>query len=121
MFCLADCWQFMTIWNSGRDESGKVRDRRTTNAKRYWNAYSSRPAKTSQTIKENLNAYERKLTNYEWKKFEEWTLEIMTHMSGDMYSNMALSEWYLPGYYKQLEYMKNHFYNNTQEDAEEEE
>ncbi|WWR15927.1 type I-C CRISPR-associated protein Cas8c/Csd1 [Lachnospiraceae bacterium JLR.KK008] len=104
-----------------RDESGKVRDRRTTNAKRYWNAYSSRPAKTSQTIKENLNAYERKLTNYEWKKFEEWTLEIMTHMSGDMYSNMALSEWYLPGYYKQLEYMKNHFYNNTQEDAEEEE
>ena len=39
-----------------RDENGKVKEGRTTNAKRYWNAYSSRPARTSKTIRENLIA-----------------------------------------------------------------
>lgn len=92
-----------------RDENGKVKEGRTTNAKRYWNAYSSRPARTSKTIRENLIAYERKLNDYERKKFEEWTGEIMTQFAEGQFDNTALTELYLPGYYQQIEYMKKSF------------
>lgn len=91
------------------DESGRVKERRTTNAKRYWNAYSSRPAKTAKTIRQNLIAYEKKLTDFELMKFEEWTEEIMIHFAEKEYDNTALSEMYLPGYYQQMEYMKKAF------------
>lgn len=96
------------------DENGKVKERRTTNAKRYWNAYSSRPAKTLKTIKQNLVPYEKKLSDYELMKFEEWTGEIMLHLAGDGYSNAALSEMYLPGYYLQMETMKQAFQKKEQ-------
>lgn len=97
-----------------RDEEGKVKERRTTNAKRYWNAYSSRPAKTAKTIRQNLIAYEKKLTDFELKKFEDWTGEIMTHLAENGFDNAALSEMYLPGYYQQIEYMKNTFQKKEQ-------
>ncbi len=93
------------------DENGKVKERRTTNAKRYWNAYSSRPAKTSKTIRENLIAYEKKLNGFELAKFEEWAGEIMSHLAENGFDNAALSEMYLPGYYQQMEYMRNYFKN----------
>lgn len=92
-----------------RDESGKVIERRTTNAKRYWNTYSRRPAKTFETIKQNLVPYERKLSNYMVMKFEEWSGEIMKHLVVAGYSNVALSEMYLPGYYLQMDYMRQEF------------
>lgn len=92
-----------------RDENGKVKEMRTTNAKRYWNAYSSRPAKTSRTIRQNLIAYEKKLSDFELARFEEWTGEIMTRFAENEYDNTALSEMYLPGYYQQMEYMKKAF------------
>lgn len=91
----------------GYDENGKVKEQRTTNAKRYWNAYSSRPAKTLKTIKQNLISYEKKLRDYELKKFEEWTGEIMIHLADKGFDNKPLSELYLPGYYLQMEYMKS--------------
>lgn len=100
------------------DDNGKVKDRRTTNAKRYWNAYSSRPARTSKTIRQNLIAYERKLKEYEQRKFEEWTSEIMTHLAGNGFDNTALSEMYLPGYYQQMEYMKKAFYKKEEQESE---
>lgn len=96
------------------DENGKVKERRTTNAKRYWNAYSSRPAKTFKTIKQNLVAYEKKLSDFELMKFEEWTGEIMEHLAGNGFDNTALSEMYLPGYYQQMEYMKKAFQKKEQ-------
>lgn len=98
-----------------RDENGKVKERRTTNAKRYWNAYSRRPAATFQTLKQNLIAYERKLSSYELMKFEEWTGELMTHFKGDEFNNVALTERYLPGYYLQMEEMKAAFQKKEQE------
>lgn len=96
------------------DENGKVKEMRATNARRYWNAYSSRPAKTAKTIKQNLIAYEKKLKDYELAKFEEWTREIMVHLSENGFDNRALSEFYLPGYYQQMEYMKNSFRKKEQ-------
>ncbi len=96
------------------DENGRVKERRTTNAKRYWNAYSSRPAKTFKTIKQNLVAYEKKLSDFELVKFENWTSEIMSHFAKDEFDNRALSEMYLPGYYQQMEYMKKVFQKKEQ-------
>lgn len=98
-----------------RDDSGRVKEGRMTNAKRYWNAYSSRPARTAKTIRENLISYERKLNGYQMKKFEEWAGEIMAHLAGNGFDNMALSEMYLPGYYQQMEYMKNAFQKKEEE------
>ena len=96
------------------DESGKVKERRTTNAKRYWNAYSSRPAKSFKTIRQNLIAYEKRLNDFELSKFEEWTGEIMAYLSEKGFDNTALSEMYLPGYYQQMEYMKKAFQKREQ-------
>ena len=95
------------------DENGKIKEKRTTNAKRYWNAFSSRPAKTAKTIHQNLISYERKLRDYELKKFEKWTEEIMVRL-GNNFDNTALSELYLPGYYQQMEYMKKAFQKKEQ-------
>lgn len=95
----------------GYDENGKVKEQRATNAKRYWNAYSSRPAKILKTIKQNLISYEKKLRDYELKKFEEWTGEIMIHLADKGFDNRPLSELYLPGYYLQMEYMKSELQN----------
>ena len=98
----------------GYDENGKRKEGRPTNAKRYWNAYSSRPAKTSKTIKQNLIPYEKRLSDFELRKFEEWTGEIMTHLAGEGFNNKPLSEMYLPGYYLQTERMKESFHKKEQ-------
>lgn len=92
---------------------------RTTNVKRYWNAFSSRPSRTFKTIKQNMIPYEKKLSDFKLKKFEQWTEEIMSHLSVNGFDNKPLSEMYLPGYYKQMEYMKEAFYKK--EDSTEKE
>ena len=102
-----------------RDENGKVVESRTTNAKRYWNAYSSRPATTAKTIQQNLIAYEKKLNGFQQKKFEEWISEIMAHFTVENFNNMPLSEFYLPGYYQQMEYMKKELWNKGTAENEE--
>lgn len=94
----------------GYDENGKPKEGRTTNAKRYWNVYSSRPAKTLKTIKQNLIPYEKRLSDFELRRFEEWTGEIMAYLAGEGFDNKPLSEMYLPGYYLQIEYMKDAFH-----------
>lgn len=95
-------------------ENGVYKEQRATNAKRYWNAFSSRPAKTSQTIRQNLISYEKKLSDFEQKKFDDWTREIMVDLAENGYDNAALSEMYLPGYYLQMEEMKNSFKKKEQ-------
>lgn len=103
----------------GYDENGKVKERRTTNARRYWNAYSRRPGRTAKTIKENLISYARKLKDYELMKFEDWEREIMIHFSEKEFQDSTpLSELYLPGYYQQMEYMKKAFQKKTENEEE---
>lgn len=91
-----------------RDENGKLVEIRTTNAKRYWNAFSSRPFKTYKTISENLRSYERKLNGIENKLFADWTSELMEYLAQiNGFDSNALSEMYLPGYYLQMSFMKS--------------
>lgn len=98
------------------DENGRVKEQRTTNARRYWNAFSRRPARTAKTIFENLTPYEKRLKAFEQMKFEEWTGEIMSHLAENGFGNdnTSLSELYLPGYYQQMEYMKTAFRKKEQ-------
>lgn len=104
-----------------RDEKGKIKEGRMTNAKRYWNAFSSRPARTAKTIKQNLMAYTKRLNGYKLAKFEEWTGEIMVHLAECGFDNTALTEWYLPGYYQQMENMKKDFRKKEDKGEEEDE
>lgn len=104
-----------------KDENGKMKEARMTNAKRYWNAYSSRPAMTANTIKQNLIAYEKKLAGYELARFENWMGEIMVRLSESGFNNMALSERYLPGYYLQMEEMKKAFQKKKDQGGEDDE
>ena len=97
-----------------KDENGNRKESRTTNAKRYWNAFSSRPAKTAKTIQQNLIAYEKKLNDFEQMKFENWEREIMIRLANNGFDNTALSEFYLPGYYLQMEEMKQVFQKKEQ-------
>ena len=86
-----------------------------------WNAYSSRPARTAKTIRENLLAYERRLRPYELKRFEDWSGELLARLGGNGFDNTALSEMYLPAYYQQMKYMKEAFHKKEiQEDENQE-
>lgn len=99
------------------DEEGnykKGQEQRTTNAKRYWNAYSSRPRKTLKIIHERMLVYEEKLNDFTRKKFESWIGEIMLCLAENGFDNTALSEMYLPGYYLQMEEMKHFFKKKEQ-------
>ena len=99
------------------DENGKVKEQRTTNAKRYWNAYSSRPARTLKAIRQNLVPYEKKLKDYNRKRFEDWAGGIMMRMDRNIYDNTPLSELYLPAYYQQMEWMKNEYWKKGEQES----
>ena len=95
-----------------KDENGKTVKIRQTNAKRYWNAYSRRPAVTFKILYENLIPYRSKLSAYEEQYFEECFQKIMDCLSENRYNNHALTENYLPAYYMQMKEMKEHFFPN---------
>ena len=99
------------------DENGKVKEQRTTNAKRYWNAYSSRPARTLKAIRQNLVPYEKKLKDYNRKRFEDWAGGIMMRMDRNIYDNTPLSELYLHAYYQQMEWMKNEYWKKGEQES----
>ncbi len=101
-----------------RDEKGKIKEQRQTNAKRYWNAYSMRPAATLKTLRENLVPYMKKLTGYEIRYFENCMEELMVMLADNGYDNRALSELYLPGYYLEKKQMEDYFKNNKKEKGE---
>lgn len=99
-----------------KDKNGNVVEQRMTNAKRYWNVYSRRPAQTFQTIRENLISYEKKLSSYEQRYFNECMKKLNVLLASAGFDNRALTEFYLPGYYLQMEEMQNYFKNNNKEE-----
>lgn len=90
-------------------------DIRMTNAKRYWNAYTKRPAKTYATIKGKVMPYLKKMSSGSVAYFESISQEILALMdAGDFKDNM-LSELYLPGYYCQREEIRRYKGKNENE------
>ena len=84
-----------------------------TNAKRYWNSFSMRPATTLKTLQSNLVPYRRKLNSYQEYCFDQWIEQIMVQLAENGYDNRALSENYLPGYYLQMKMMRERFSSRT--------
>ena len=95
-----------------KEERGK----RVTNAKRYWNVFSSRPFQTWQVIEERLQPYLDKLGNYS-TVYEKRVQEIMDKMDRAAFEdNSKLSPSYLLGYHHYMSYM----YKSNAENKEEE-
>lgn len=110
LLAILECMEERAMFE--KDENGKTVKIRQTNAKRYWNAYSRRPAVTFKILYENLIPYRSKLSAYEEQYFEECFQKIMDCLSENRYNNHALTENYLPAYYMQMKEMKEHFFPN---------
>ena len=73
------------------------RGKRITNAKRYWNRFSSRPYQTWQVIEERLRPYLDKLGGSYYQKMLN---ELMSEFSiEDFSSDQKLEPCYLLGYH----------------------
>ncbi|MGN0674304.1 MAG: type I-C CRISPR-associated protein Cas8c/Csd1 [Oscillospiraceae bacterium] len=89
---------------------------RITNAKRYWNVFSSRPYQTWKIIEERLQPYLDKLGNYR-TVYEKRVQEIMDKMDLKTFEdNSKLEPAYLLGYHHYTSYM----YTKNAENNEEE-
>lgn len=91
------------------------RNVRVTNAKRYWNAFSQRPAQTWQLIEERLRPYLNKLGKSQ-VKYTLWMNEISNKLDVEKFSNERLGPLYLLGYHNFNDYM---FCGNRNEKTEE--
>lgn len=115
LLAVCDYMESRAMYEKGED--GKPKEKRTTNAKRYWSAYSRKPAMTYRIIYESLNPYENKLSSYELKYFRECRDEIMALLADVGFDNRALTEMYLPGYSLQMKMMKEYFDKNKKKDS----
>lgn len=91
------------------------RNVRVTNAKRYWNAFSQRPAQTWKNIEERLRPYLNKLGKSQ-VKYVLWINEISNKLDCEKFSNARLEPLYLLGYHNFMDYMYN---GNRNEKTEE--
>jgi len=98
LLAVADQVEFLTY---GRDE------KRETNAKRYLNIISKRPAKTWEIIYKNLLPYLNKLKPRQKNNYNSMISEIGAMLDTELFNNEKLSELFLLGYYCQLDFMKN--------------
>lgn len=96
---------------------GEKEKERLTNAKRYWNAYSRRPARTYATIKRQVMPYLKRLNNAQIAYFDSITQEIMCLMETEDFNDAALNELYLPGYYCQREEIRRYKGKNESENS----
>lgn len=75
-------------------------DTRTTNARRYWSAFASRPSQTWMVIEERLRPYMDKLDDGKRVHYERLIGEITSKMSpADFADNSRLNPLYLLGYH----------------------
>jgi len=79
-------------------ESGD-REKRVTNARRYWSAFAQRPCQTWQNIEERLRPYMDKLGGYR-VGYEKLINEVMGKFNAEEFAdNSRLSPLYLLGYH----------------------
>ena len=89
-------------------------ENRTTNAKRYWSAFSSHPYQTWMIIEERLRPYLDKLSDNGQVYYEKKIQEITDKMSAaDFADNSKLEPLYLLGYHHFTSYLYSK--NNNEE------
>lgn len=92
---------------------------RATNAKRYMTAFSQRPFRTWQLIREKIRCYEKKLKKHEWLYYERQIDGIMElFQEGDFELIKPLDGMYLLGYSNELRALRT--YKKKQEEIENE-
>lgn len=111
LLAVADRIEFLTFERN---------EKRDTNARRYMNVFSKRPAKTWEIIYKNLLPYMNKLKPGQKIKYDNMIKEIGAMLDLDVFNNNALSELYLLGYYSQSDFMKDKKANNIIEEMGEE-
>nr|WP_242550317.1 type I-C CRISPR-associated protein Cas8c/Csd1 [Enterococcus sp. MJM16] len=89
--------------------------KRSTNAERYMNAFSTHPVKTWLIIRKNLQPYISRLSPPSKIRYNKLFDEIMNQFDETTYTDKALDGRYLLGYYSQ-EY--DIFHKSTYEEAE---
>lgn len=89
--------------------------KRSTNAERYMNAFSTHPVKTWLIIRKNLQPYIDRLSPPSKIRYNKLFDEIMNQFDETSYTDKALDGRYLLGYYSQ-EY--DIFHKSTNEEAE---
>ena len=96
----------LAIADKAESETYEENDKNTriTNAKRYWNAFSQRPAKTWKIIEERLRPYLNKLGGKQ-VPYTKWINEITNKLTPEMFSNDRLEPLYLLGYHNFNDYM----------------
>lgn len=111
LLAVADMIEFLTF---------EPNEKRETNAKRYMNVFSKRPARTWEIIYKNILPYMNKLKPWQKKKYDDMIKEIGSMLDLEVFNNNALSELYLLGYYSQSDFMKYKKVNNNSDEMEEE-
>ena len=93
----------LAIADKAESDTYDKNEKRITNARRYWNAFSSRPYQTWKLIEERLEPYLEK-DRWIMVKYTKHLNEIMAKMSPEDFSdNSSLSPMYLIGFH--------HYYN----------
>ncbi len=108
----------LAIADKAESDTYDANEKRVTNARRFWNAFSSRPYQTWKIIEERLEPY---LEKEQWamKKYTKLINEIMMKMSPEEFAdNSKLSPMYLIGYHHYNAMLWNN--NKTADDKEEE-
>lgn len=94
----------LAIADKAESDTYDKADSRVTNAKRYWNAFSQRPAQTWKIIEERLRPYLNKLGKAE-VKYSIWINEILDKLDAEQFNNSKLEPLYLLGYHNFTSYM----------------
>jgi CRISPR-associated protein Csd1 len=91
------------------DPEQKSSDKRLTNAKKLWNAYTRRPKTTFERLHSKvIQAYSRNLSGGTRQYMEDETMKLVNRLNElERFDNRPLKEEYLLGYYEQKEEIKN--------------
>ena len=104
----------LAIADKAESDTYDKNEKRITNARRYWNAFSSRPYQTWKIIAERLEPYLEKDRRI-MVKYTKHLNEIMAKMSPEVFSdNSSLSPMYLIGFHH---YNALLWGNKTEEDT----
>ena len=96
--------------------SEEDRNKRVTNAKRYWSSFAQRPYQTWAMIEDRLRPYLTKLNPGSRVYYEKMLNEVMDRFTYEGYtSGVALDPIYLLGYHCQMQ----SFYQTNKKNKEE--
>lgn len=94
----------LAIADKAESDTYDKNDSRVTNAKRYWNAFSQRPAQIWKIIEERLRPYLNKDKAAE-VYYNIRINEILDKLDAEQFNNSKLEPLYLLGYHNYISYM----------------